>query len=170
MSIIYGNAIGASGGVIGQTVEIICDDGTELMGVVTEKEELLDAKPSDVRVGKKVVSDSGIIEGTNTITYRTTQGCQMIKPGDSYSIPLSEYNKYDFNKLQCIIFSKNTNLSNSFVAEKIVVEYGVYQVGSSEQISTVTKNSDTKSIDLNLINDTNETKYIRFFTYKDEEE
>ena len=29
MSIIYGNAIGANGGVIGQTIEIICDDGTE---------------------------------------------------------------------------------------------------------------------------------------------
>lgn len=167
---IYGNMVGSSGGILGKTVEIISDDGIDLMGVVVDQEHILDAKPSDVRIGKKVVTDSGVIEGTNTITYRTTQAYIIIRPGESYSIPLDKYNQYDFDKLQCIIVAKNTKLSDSFAAEKIVIESGVYQVGSSEQISSVTKNNETKSIDLNLTNDTDETKYIRYFTYKNEEE
>lgn len=164
---IYGNMVGSSGGILGKTVEIISDDGTTLMGVVTDQEQILDAKPSDVRIGKKVATDNGIIEGTNTITYRTTQGRQLIRSGENFSIPLSDYDKYDFTKLQCIIVTKNTSLSDSFAAEKVVIDDGVYQVSSSEKISNVTKNYDTKSIDLNLNNNTDETKYIRYFTYKD---
>lgn len=167
---IYGNVIGGNSGSIKTLVLQDPNSGVEIWGTVTESEQVLDARPSDVRIGKKVVTDNGIIEGTNTITYRTTQAYRIIRPGEDYSVPLDKYNQYDFDKLQCIIVAKNTKLSDSFAAEKIVIEYGVYQVGSSEQISSVTKNNDTKSIDLNLTNDTNETKYIRYFTYKNEEE
>ena len=38
---IYGNMVGSSGGILGKTVEIISDDGTDLMGVITDKEEIL---------------------------------------------------------------------------------------------------------------------------------
>lgn len=166
---IYGNVIGGGGSTF-KTLILEAPDGTQIVGTVTDHEQVFNAKPSDVRIGKKVVTDNGIIEGTNTITYRTTQAYRIIRPGENYSVPLDKYNQYDFDKLQCIIVAKNTKLSDSFAAEKIVIEYGVYQVGSSEQISSVTKNNDTKSIDLNLTNDTNETKYIIYFTYKNEEE
>ena len=166
---IMGNVVGGAS-TLGKTLILEGEDGTQIVGVITEQESVFNAKPSDVRIGKKVVTDSGVIEGTNTLTYRTRQSTRLIRPGDDYSIPLSDYNLYDFTKLQCIIVTKNTSLSDSFAAEKIVLDDGVYQVGSVEQISTVTKNIETKSIDLNLINDTDETKYIRYFTYKDEEE
>lgn len=168
MSIIYGNAIGANGGVIGQTIEIICDDGTELMGVVTEKEELLDAKPSDVRVGKKVVSDSGIIEGTNTINYRTQSGSRLIKPGQSFSIPLTMYNQYDYTKFQCIIVLFNSDYSDSAETMAITINDSVFSATNYNKLSDITKNIDTKSIDLNITNNSDNIYSIRYFTYREE--
>ena len=96
---IFGNMSGSTGGILGKTVEIISDDGVDLMGVVVDQEQILDAKPSDVRIGKKVVSDGGVIEGTNTITYRTTILSELILPGETLRIYLPQFNRYDYTDL-----------------------------------------------------------------------
>jgi hypothetical protein len=166
---IAGNMIG-SYSQIGKTFVIVDDNENELMGVCTEQEVIFDATAADIKIGKIAATDSGVTEGENTITYRTYHSTRLIRAGSAYTIPLSDYDQYDYTHLQCIIVLKNTSLSNSVAADKVVINDGVYQVGSINQISVVTKNAGTKSIDLNLINNTDETQYIRFFTYKDEEE
>ena len=165
---IYGNMIGSSGGILGKTVEIISDDGVDLIGVVVDQEQVLDAKPSDVRIGKKVVSDSGIIEGTNTINYRTQTGTRLIKPGQSFSIPLTMYNQYDYTKFQGIIVLFNSDYSDSAETMAITINDSVFSATNYNKLSDITKNIDTKSIDLNITNNSDNIYSIRYFTYREE--
>ena len=165
---IYGNMIGSSGGILGKTVEIISDDGVDLIGVVVDQEQVLDAKPSDVRIGKKVVSDNGIIEGTNTINYRTQSGSRLIKPGQSFSIPLTMYNQYDYTKFQGIIVLFNSDYSDSAETMAITINDSVFSATNYNKLSDITKNIDTKSIDLNITNNSNNIYSIRYFTYREE--
>ena len=165
---IYGNMIGSSGGILGKTVEIISDDGVDLIGVVVDQEQVLDAKPSDVRIGKKVVSDSGIIEGTNTINYRTQSGSRLIKPGQSFSIPLTMYNQYDYTKFQGIIVLFNSDYSDSAETMAITINDSVFSATNYNKLSDITKNIDTKSIDLNITNNSDNIYSIRYFTYREE--
>lgn len=172
MSVVYGNMVGSSGSILGKTVEILSDDGVDLMGVVVDQETVLTAKPSDVRIGKIAATESGIIEGTNTINYRTERGVRVIKPGESFSIYFTEddYDQYNYTQLQCMIAPFNTSISDSYAINKIVINDGVYMTESTNKISDVTKNSETKSIDLNITNDSDVNQFIYFFTYKEEEE
>ena len=165
---IYGNMIGSSGGILGKTVEIISDDGVDLIGVVVDQEQVLDAKPSDVRIGKKVVSDNGIIEGTNTINYRTQSGSRLIKPGQSFSIPLTMYNQYDYTKFQGIIVLFNSDYSDSAETMAITINDSVFSATNYNKLSDITKNIDTKSIDLNITNNSDNIYSIRYFTYREE--
>ena len=164
---IMGNMIG-SYSQLGKTFVIEDESGNELTGVVTSKEQLFDATVADVKIGKTFASDNGVEVGTDTKTYRTYQSIRLIRAGSAYTIPLNEYDQYDYTQLQCVIVLKNTGASDSFAADKVVLDNGVYQAGAIEKLATVTKNSDTKSIDLNLTNNTNAAQYIRFFTYKEE--
>ena len=166
---IYGNMVGSSGWIVGKTVEIISDDWTVLMGVVVDQEQILDAKPSDVRIGKKVVSDSGVIEGTNTITYRTRKMSYLIFPGEDFSIPIEDHDLYNYTKAQCIIAKFNTTILQSVEVNMIVLENNVYNVNSTQVLSSITKNTNTKSIDLNITNNTDDTYVVHLFAYKEEE-
>lgn len=169
MSIIYGNMVGG-GGVLGKSVIIKGTDGTELVGVVTDKETVLTATPNDIRKGKIAGTENGIIEGEKEIpAYETTAGTQLIMAGKKFSIPLSLRNKYDYTKLQCVIVAQNTNTTDSVATEKVVINDVVYAVNSTEKLADVTKNAITKSIDLNITNDTDKKYYIRYFTYREEE-
>lgn len=167
---IYGNMVGSSGGTLGKTIEIISDDGTDLMGVVVDQEQILDAKPSDVKIGKKVVSDSGLIEGTNTINYRTIAGSCLVLPGQNFSIPLKMYNQYDYTNFQGIIVLFNSDYSDSVETMAITINDSVFSVETSEKLSNITKNEDIKSIDLNITNDSANIYSIRYFTYHEEME
>ena len=162
--------VGSSGGILGKTVEIISDDGVDLMGVVVDQEQILDAKPSDVRIGKKVVSDSGVIEGTNTINYRTSTGSRLVLPGYTFTIPLTEYNAYDYTQFQGIIVVFNSNYNDAVETMAITINDSVFSVETSEKLSNITKNEDTKSIDLNITNDSTNIYSIEYFTYREEVE
>lgn len=167
---IYGNVVGSSGGILGKTVEIISDDGVNLMGVVVDQEQILDAKPSDVRIGKKVVTDSGVIEGTNTINYRTEMASYLILPGANFSIPLNGYNMYDYTKLQCVIVLFNSDYNSNVETMGITVGNCVFSTSTSEKLSDITKNSSTGSIDLNITNDSENIYEIFYFTFHEESE
>lgn len=169
---IYGNMVGSSGGILGKTVEIISDDGTDLMGVVVDQETVLTATPNDIRKGKIAATEYGIIEGEKDIpAYRTERGFRVIKPGASFSIYFTpdDYDQYNYTQLQCMIAPFNTSISDSYAINKIVINDGVYMTESTNKISDVTKNSETKSIDLNITNDSDVNQFIYFFTYKEEE-
>ena len=166
---ISGNMVGMYS-TIGKTLLFVDESGNEVTGVVTENMQMFDATPADVRINKTFVSDNGIGIGENTITYRTSEGSEYILPGLKFCVSdLGTYNEYNYTKLQCIIAKYSSNQNERASAEKIVLNDSVYNVGSSVVLSTVTKNADDKSIDLNIVNNTEDIYIIYFFTYAQEE-
>lgn len=168
---IFGNTVGG-GGTLGKSVIIEGTDGTELVGVVvgvvTDKETIMTATANDVREGKVFASEDGIVTGTKRIpAYETTQASCFVLQGENYSIPLDKYDKYDYTKIQGIITKYNSNPLQRMSAEKVIIDDNVYEVNSSEVLSTITKNTETKSIDLNIVNNTEDIYIIYYFTYKE---
>lgn len=165
---IMGNMVGGTSPL--KTLVIVDENGNEFTGVVTDSEVIFTATDSDVRAGAIYAGDNGVSIGSKDILeYRTTQGYTVIPSGKSFSIKLSQYDSYNYTKLQCIIAPFNTNLQNSCAFDKIVVNDKVYAAMSADVISTVSKNTINKSIDLNIMNDSDKIYLIYFFTYKEEE-
>lgn len=166
---IMGNMIG-SYSQIGRTFVLTDENGTELTGVCTEKEVIFDATAADIKIGKTAATDSGITEGENTVTYRTQVGYCLVLPGDQFSIPLSNYDQYDYTKLQCVITLFSSDYSAGATAHNITINDGVYSIETSQKISDITKNITTKSIDLNITNNTDNIYEISYFTYRNDTE
>lgn len=164
---IMGNMVGCGSAPL-KSLVIQDVDGTELFGVVTGDEIVFTATKDDVKVGKTFVSSEGIQAGEDTRTYRTLHACCCILPNEKFSIPLEKYDQYDYTKFQAVISAFNTELSDSLAVEKTVLFDGVYDVNSSNKISDVTKNTDAKSIDLNITNNSDKTFIINYNTYKEE--
>ena len=159
---IYGNAAGFS---VPKSYIFTDESGNELVGFLVDEETLFTATDNDVREGKVYASECGVSSGTKDIPlYRTAYGKCMIAVGDAMSIPLPDYDQYDYTEFQCII----TGSSDSTSAIKISVDDKVYNVGSADVISNISKNADTKSIDLNIINDTDDVVIIHYMTCKEE--
>ena len=169
MGSIYGNMIGAGSAPLKTLILEDSTSGIEIVGVVTENEQIFNARPQDIRIGKKAVVDGGIIEGTNTITYRTCKISYLIFAGEDYSIPIEDHDLYDYTKLQCMIAKFNTTIPQSVEVSMAVLEDHVYNVNSTQVLSSVTKNTSTKSIDLNITNNTDDTYVVHLFAYKEEE-
>lgn len=155
---------------IGKTFVIADENGNEITGVVTAQEQIFTATDNDVREGLVYASDSGISTGSKVIpAYHTCQGARLITKGSSITIPnMNEpLDYYDYTKLQAIICLFNTEVSNSVSAQKIAIEDNVYNVQSTESISIVTKNHETKTIELGIVNDSDTHWVIKFFTSKE---
>lgn len=163
---ISGNMVGMYS-TFGKTLVLVDEDGNEITGVITENVQVFDATPADVKIGKIFAGDEGVKEGTAK-TYRTTCGRIGIAPGELAVIPLSKYNSYDYTELQCIISEFNTTLLNSVSAIKVVINDKIYVVNSINSVADVTKDVDSKSINLNFINDGENDIVIHFFTYREE--
>ena len=165
---ISGNMVG-SYSQMGKTFVLVDDEGNEIIGVIVDQETVFTAGDNDVREGMTYASDSGVSTGTKNIpAYETTQSSILIFPGESYSIQLSQRDKYDYTKLQAMIAKFNTSVSDSVFTEKVVFENSVYLVNSLTKVSDVIKNALTKSIDFNFVNDTEDIYMIHYFTYKEE--
>lgn len=169
--VIYGNPVG--GALNAKTYQLEFngngEDKKEIVAVVVDENELFNATANDVRTGKRFATNSGVVVGTKDIpAYRTQQGSVIIKPNEKFSILLKDYEQYDYTKLQCIISKFNTTVTSSTAVDRVVIEDSSYAVNSTEVLSSVTKNSQTKSIDLNLTNNTSDTFVIRYFTYREE--
>lgn len=167
-NVIYGNMVGGGSAPL-KTLILEDESGNTITGVVVGSEVIFTATDNDVREGMVYASDNGVSTGTKNIpAYRTTQSSILVLPGEQFSIPLSNYNKYDYTKLQAMISKFNTNVSDSVFTEKIVFEDCVYLVNSLTKVSNVFKNTSLKSIDFNLTNDTEDMYVIHYFTYKEE--
>lgn len=165
---ILGNATGGFG--FPKTYIITDSDGNELTGVYVESETIFTATDNDVREGFVYAGDGGVSTGSKNIpAYHTMKASKLILPNMSYSITLADYDLYDYTKFQCVIAIRNTSISDSVAVNRVAIEDSVYEVNSSEVLSTITKNSDTKSIDFNITNDTEDIYVIHYFTYKEEE-
>lgn len=166
MSIIYGNPSGGFG--MPRLIEIADENGNTFVGTVTDSEVVLDATRADVKVGKMFASNDGIQEGTDTKTYRTRLASCLILPGESFSVPLDQYDAYDYTKFHAMIAEFNTTEFDSISISKVSLNNAVFNVNSDTKLADVTKNSLSKSVDLNITNNTDSTYIIHYSTYKEE--
>lgn len=167
MSGLYGNPIMASSAL--NTVLLEDENGNEIAtGVVVGEKTIFTATDNDVRSGLVYAGDEGVSTGTMVIpSYHTTEGSVAILPGNNCEIQLSNMDKYDYTKLQVVVCSYNTSLLDSVSAEKVVINDCLYNVGSTVAISNVSKNADTKTINLGITNSSSDTIVLRYFTYKE---
>ena len=165
---IYGNPVG--GALNAKTFMLEVNGGkTEIAATVVGEETVFDATPNDVRTGKKFATSSGVEVGTKDIpAYRTAQGAVIIKPNENFSIVLEGYSEYDYTKLQCLISKFNTSVDDSVAVDKVVIGDNVYAVNSTIPLAAVTKDAATKSIKLNIKNESSVDYVLRYFTYREE--
>ena len=149
-------------------IEIADGNGNTFIGAVTDSEVALDATRADVKAGKMFAANEGIQEGEDTKTYRTTHASCLVLPGESFTIPLDKYDIYNYTKFQAMIAEFNTTQIDSTSVNKIVLNDKVYNTNSTVKLSDITKNSSTKSVDLNIINSTDKAYVIHYNTYKEE--
>ena len=165
---INGNMIG-NGAAPLKTLIIEDEYGNQVTGVVTESLVVFDATDNDVRAGMTYASNEGVSVGTKDIPiYRTYQSSVLIFPEEHYSISLSQYDMYDYTKLQGIVSKFNTSFEDSVYTDKIIINDCVYAVNSLDPMSNIYKDVETKSINLNIVNNTEDIYVINFFTYKEE--
>lgn len=165
---IYGNPVG--GALNAKTFMLEVNGGkTEIAATVVGEETVFDATPNDVRTGKTFATSSGVEVGTKDIpAYRTAQGAVIIKPNENFSIVLEGYSQYDYTKLQCLISKFNTSVDDSVAVDKVVIGDNVYAVNSTIPLAAVTKDAATKSIKLNIKNESSVDYVLRYFTYREE--
>lgn len=168
MSGLYGNAAGGFG--MPKTFVLVDDNNNEFTGVVVGEETVFTAELNDIRAGKIAANAEGVVTGTKDIPgYRTTAGSEVIKPQSSFSIPLSQYNMYDYTVLQCVIsLADLDDMDNSVNTNMIVLNDCVYEVNSINKLSDVSKNVDDQSVDLNITNNTENSYVIYYFIYRQE--
>ncbi len=164
---IYGNAVMAPAAL--KTVILTDDNGNEITGVVVGEETVFTANAAtDIREGKVAATSEGVVTGSKIIpSYHTTVGYRAIPADTAFDIPLPLENRYDFTELQAMIMPYNTTLADSVAVDKVIIDGSVYSAGSTRVISTVTKDSENKTISLGIVNG-NTPAIIRYFTYKEE--
>ena len=168
MGSIYGNMVGAGSAPLKTIILEDPTSGVEIVGVVTDNEHIFDAVASkDIREGKTAVTSEGIVIGSKRIpAYETSRGYVVVDPDGEFKISiLSDYDRYDYTQLQCIITRFDETIDNSVFSEKVVIDNTVYNVSDNVALANVTKDNQTKTIKLNIANSTNNIYLIRYFTY-----
>lgn len=166
-TVISGNMVGGAAAPL-KTVILEDENGNQFIGVCVESVQVFDATPSDVKIGKTFVADNGVEKGTDTKTYRTEHSSYLIFPGENFSIWLEEYNQYDYTKFQAIVAKFNTSFEDSVNTDKVSINDNIYAVNSTDILSNITKNSTTKTVDFNIVNDTDDIYVVHFNTYREE--
>lgn len=168
MAIIVGNSVGG----VAPLKTLILEDpsGLEIIGVVTESEQVFNARPQDIRIGKIAVTDNGVVEGTNTITYRTESGFRLIEPGNRFSIPFQNYDQYDYTKFQCSIVKYSSDYTNNAESLGVSIGNNIFSTSTTEILGAITPDLSNKSIDLGFDNTTAYSYFIFYFTYREEVE
>lgn len=162
-----GNVVG-SYSHLGKTFTLIDESGAEYTGVVVENEQKFTATDNDVREGSVYASDEGASVGTKVIpAYHTTEGYTVVPVGSTFSVELSQFDTYDYTKMQAIFCPYNTSISDSVSAEKVAIDNNVYSVGSTTSVSVIEKDSTNKTVEFGITNTGTVSYIIRFFTYKE---
>lgn len=152
------------------TYILVDDAGNEYTAALVDEEVELTATANDIRIGTTAVTNNGVETGTKVIpSYHTRQGCRIITKGSSIIIKNQDVivDDYDYTRLQALVCIFNTNEADSVSTQKVSINNSVYNVQSTDVISEVTKNHDTKEIDLGIINDTDSMLIVRYFMYKE---
>lgn len=151
-----------------QMYVLVTEDGKEIPAVLVDELTTFDATANDIRIGKTAATDSGITVGEKVIPgYLAHEGVKKIRSGRKFEITFGTPNQYDYTLLQCMICRYNTTLTDSVATEKVVINDLVFEVLSTEPICSVVKNHDKSSIDLGIVNDTDETLVLRYVSLKE---
>lgn len=146
---------------------IVTEDGEEFAQLTTQEEVELTATANDIRLGTTAVTENGVITGEKDIpSYHTVQGVSFIGANTAFLMKFYD-NKYDYTKLQAMTAPFNESLTKSVAVDRVVIEDSVYLPGSTEPISTVTKDDENKSINFGIMNG-DSPSVIRYFTYREE--
>lgn len=149
----------------GEAYILVDENGNEIPAVLTDEEVDLTATANDIRLGSIAVTDDGVIEGTKEIpSYHTYEGTRAVSKGRQITIPHANYDYTIFLGIVCLF---NTNLGNSVAAVQTAVNDNVYAVGSTESLSTLTKDDTNRCIDFGLTNDTGKNCVVRYIMYKE---
>ena len=152
----------------GSTYILVDSDGNEVVATLVDEATVFNATANDIRLGKVAATESGVTTGTKDIpAYHTTEGVEKIPEGSALTIPMFS-DKCQYTKLQALICTFNTLVSDSVATEKVSIDGKVYNVGSTIVLSEVSVDSVNQSINLSLINDSDHPVVIRYFTYKEE--
>lgn len=152
----------------GSTYILVDSDGNEVVATLVDEATVFDATANDIRLGKVAATESGVTTGTKDIpAYHTTEGVEKIPAGSVLTIPMFS-DKCQYTKLQALICTFNTLVSDSVATEKVSIDGKVYNVGSTTVLSEVSVDSVNQSINLSLMNDSDNPVVIRYFTYKEE--
>lgn len=150
------------------TVLLVDDEGNEVAATYLEEEVVFTATENDIREGAVAVTDKGITKGTKFIpSYNTVEGTKMIPSGKEMEILLPTRDMYDYTKFQAISCMYNTSLANSVASEKVAINDKVYEVRSTSELSSISKDGSTKKIKFGIINNTGAPVIIRYITYKE---
>lgn len=148
-----------------QTYILITEDGTEIPAVLVEEATVFDATANDIREGKTAVTDEGVTLGTKVIpSYNTREGSRLVPNGSKFVLPMIDY---DYTKLQAIICPFNKSTDESVAAERVVINDNVYDVLSTEVVSTTEKVTSNSTVDLGITNNSGKLYLIRYFMYKE---
>ena len=152
----------------GSTYILVDSDGNEVVATLVDEATVFNATANDIRLGKVAATESGVTTGTKDIpAYHTTEGVEKIPAGSTLTIPMFS-DKCQYTKLQALICTFNTLVSDSVATEKVSIDGKVYNVGSTTVLSEVSVDSVNQSINLSLMNDSDHPVVIRYFTYKEE--
>lgn len=155
-----------SGGALPSTFILVDEDGYEIPAVLTEEEVELTATANDIRKGTTAVTEDGVITGEKDIpVYHTSEGYVVIPQGSAVKIPPTK--NCEYTKLQALICLFNSTPTNSVSTEKVCINDSVYPVNSTTALSKVTVDTDNKTIDLGVINDSGKIQILRFIMYKE---
>ena len=164
---IYGNPVG--GALNAKTFMLEVNGGkTEIAATVVGEQTVFDATENDVRKGMTFASSNGVKIGQKNIpAYETRMSYFVVEPNESCSIPLSDEDRYAYTKFQCIIVVYSSDYSSNVTTKYVSMNDGLFSVETSSKVSNITKNSKTKSIDLNMTNNSSDVYEIIYFTYKE---
>lgn len=156
-----------AGNYIPKSYIFVDEEGNEVAGTLVEQETVFDATENDVRAGKVFATNTGVKVGTKVIpACHTSEGKKFIQSGKTYTITFGD-ELFDFTKFQAIICPFNSSLANSVAAEKVAIDEGVYEANSTELLATITRDSENKSINLGITNDSESLYVLRYITYKE---
>lgn len=150
------------------TYILVDEDGNEVPAVFVENATEINATANDIRLGTTAVTAEGITPGTKEIpAYYAQEGTKKIPAGDTLKIPMYS-NRCNYTKLQALICTYNTSISDSVATEKVSINNKVYNAGSTVVVAEVTVNAAEQVIDFGITNTSNTPVLIRYFTFTEE--
>lgn len=156
--------------ILNATTFVLVDkDGNEYPAVYVDSDVLITATPNDIRKGTTAITAEGVVVGEKEIpNYRAVEGNVAIRSGRTMDVPLFS-DMCEYTAIQVIVCDFNTNIDDSVAARKIAVDDNVYNVASTEILSTITVDPTLQTIKLGLANDSDKTAVIRYMIIKEDE-